>query len=443
MVRLSILEAALLCRSRMFLGMAVVLVFLSVLAGFQGGAFAKEQAAAIAEARALELRQDMEARMRAERIRSGEIDPPWWQSPLNVQAWSYALVRHAALPPRPLAGIAVADADVRPFLFRINPHPPDRWSNRAPELTPAVAAYGGFDLTEVLLLLTPLLVIVALADVVRDRDGSERQRLAIVQAASERRLLMMRVLPRAAVVLAVVLLAALLGIVATRPTIDEATLADAATVLLAFLGYGGFWLLLLAALLLWLRRAVSIFSAVVVSWFVLGVLGPLLVDGLARLQSPPPSALAVFASERVAMVRARMEEDALTRAYAARDPLARDMLLSALEKEQLLITPTNLLIEMEVDRQRAVGRNGEAARTAAYLEAVERWSVLSPAALARHVIHRQAGRDLSRRRSFEEQVDAYHTALQETFTPLLMRRATSEEVLLPEPFRFEEPDSAR
>ncbi|MEM1268996.1 MAG: DUF3526 domain-containing protein [Bacteroidota bacterium] len=439
-MRLSIrLEAGLLLRTRLFVVLAGVVVLLSALAGAQGGQLARAQADAIEAARALEVERDAEALVRAEQIRSGEIDPPWWQSPLNVQAWSYSLIRHVALPPGDLAGVAIADADIQPFLFRINPHPPDRWSNRASERTPSVAAYGGFDLADVVLLLTPLLVIVAVASVIRDRNGSERQRLAVVQAGSERTLLLQRLVPRALVVLAIILAAGLAGVVATRPPLTAETAAGTVTILLTFGAHALFWIALAAGLILAVRPAVATFAGFVSLWFILGVLAPGAVEGMARIVSPPPSPLSVFASERAETVRARMLEEDLTRAYAARDSLARDMLLEALDEDRLLITPTNLLVQDEVDRRRAEDRDMERHARSQFTGLAQTLSSLSPTLLARRVIYAQAGRGEARRRAFEAQVAAYHGDLQDTFVPLLMRRATRDAVLLPEPFAFQEP----
>ena len=133
-----------------------------------------------------------------------------------------------------------------------------------------------------------------------------------------------------------------------------------------------------------------------------------------------------------------MNEDDLTRAYAATDPQAAEMLLQALEEDRLLITPTNLLIQREVERNRAAEVAEENQQKTAFYAAVEALGRASPALLARQSIYRLAGRDRARRRRFEAQVESYHAALQEAFVPLLMRRATLDDVLLPEPFAFTE-----
>lgn len=432
------LEAALLLRSRLFVAMTLVLIFLAALSGFQGGRLATSQASAIESARALEARTDDAALAKAQRIRFGEIEPPWWQNPLNVQSWSYTMVRHVALPPRDLAGVAVADADMRPFLFRINPHPPDRWSNRFSELTPSVAGYGGFDLTDVLLMLTPLLVVVGFADVIRDRDGSERQHLAVIQAAGERRLLLKRLIPRALIALLIVLTATVVGVAATFPPINSEMLRGAGDIALVVSAHTLFWVLLAGGFVLTLRAAVANFAGFVGLWFVLGILAPVIVDGLARAFSPPASPLAVFAAERSEVIRARTMEDDLTRSYAARDPAAREMLLEALKADRLLITPTNLLVQREVDARRASARDIERGETAMFVDYARFLSSFSPTLLARNAIYSQAGRDQERRRAFNEQVAAYHAYLQDAFGELLMRRATLEAVLLPGPFVFDE-----
>ena len=371
-------------------------------------------------------------------IKAGEIDPPWWRSPLNAQGWSYSMIRHVALPPKPLAGAAIADADLKPFLFRINPHPPDRWASRSSELTPSTGAYGGFDLAALILTLTPLLALVAFADVIRDREGSARQRLGVVQASNEGAFVLGRLVPRAVVVLIVVLLCCLVGILATGPVLSLAVLRGGAQIAAAFVAHALFWLAVAGAFALCMRRAIVSFAAVTALWFVLGVLAPVIVEGGARMTAAPPSPLAVFAAERAEVVRARMAEEELTRDYAARDPLARDMLLTALEKDQLLITPTNLLVQQEVDRRRGSARRVERAAREGFEARARRLASVSPALLARRAIETAAGRDPLRRASFDAQTDAYHAGLQAIFTPLLMRRATTDEVLLPEPFVFQE-----
>ena len=432
------LEAQLLLRARLFVTFAAIFVGLAGFTGWQGGQLAHQQTEAIAEAHALEERTDAEALDRAEAIANGEIESPWWLDPRNAQGWSYLMIRHIALPPEALAGVVVSDADLKPFLFRINPHPPDRWSNRASEVTPSVAAYGGLDLVDLILMLTPILVLIAFADVIRDRGGSERQRLAVVQAAAERKLLLRRLAPRASVVLALVAVAALVGILFSRPAAELSVLPGAGLVLLVFLAHALFWIIVTGGLAFFVARPVVTFAATTGLWFVLGVLAPVLVEAGARALSPPPSPLEVFAAERAAVVSARMAEEDLTRAYAEADPLAREMLLAALAEDRLLITPTNLLVQWEVDARRAEGRRAETTRRDHFVERAQQLSSFFPALLARRAIETVAGRDPDRRRAFEDAYEIYHAALQEQFGPYLMRRAQLDHVLVGIRFTFEE-----
>ena len=434
------LECQLLLRSRVFIALTLVFLGLSFFAGWQGGSLARVQQEAIATAYALEAQHDREALEKAQQVIAGEIDPPWWQSPLNVQAWSYAMIRHASLPPRPLAGVAIADADLKPFLFRINPHPPDRWSNRASELTPSVASYGGFDLTTLILVLTPLLVLVGVSDVLRDRGGTDRQRLAIVQSSRLGRLLLTRLIPRGGLVVFVVTFAMVCGVIATLPPLGQDVLRGIAAIWLAFMFHTVVWLLIASALIFFLRSMIGAYAGYVGLWFLVGVIAPLIVEGAARQLTPPPSPLIEFSREREAVVAARMNEEALTRDYASRDPLAREMLLTALEKDQLLITPTNLLVQKEVDRRRQEDRSDARASRRRFEDNVIRLSRLSPTFLTQGVVFDIAGRGERRRQAFDAQVNRYYADLQDEFVPLLMRRATVDSVLLPEQFAFQEPE---
>ena len=159
---------------------------------------------------------------------------------------------------------------------------------------------------------------------------------------------------------------------------------------------------------------------------------------ISRFLSPPPSPIGTFAEERAAIVAARMQEENLVLAYAARDPAARDMLLEALDQGMLLITPTNLLIQRAVDRRLAGARAARRAAREAFEARLRTLMSASPTLLARGAIHDVAGRGRQRRAHFDAAVQAYHADLQTTFSPLLMRRAELPEVLLPSPFAFPE-----
>ncbi|KWV92015.1 DUF3526 domain-containing protein [Erythrobacter sp. YT30] len=423
----------------LFLGVFAILVAISA---WQGRALAEQQAEAIAEARALDRATDAEALAKAETIRETGEEVVWYLNPMNAQAWSYELVRHVAMPPEPLAGAAIGAADLKPFLFRINPHPPDRWSNKTPELTPSIAAFGAFDLADVLLFLTPLMVLIVFADVIRERGGSERLRLSVVQSGSLARLLRTQLLARGAFAIASATLLASIGVAIAGSSWDAPVLNDSASIVLITAAYASFWVILLTVLIFAVRSASGIFAGGILLWFLSVVAAPLAVEQAARAAAPPPSSVEVFAAERAATVSARSVEEELTRDYASRDPLAAPMLLDALERDALLITPTNLLIQTETDRLRAAERAKEREENEAYLEQGSALANVSPYLLARGEIERLAGRDPARDREFARQVDQYHAELQRIFGPLLMRRATLDHVLIAPHFYFDEEDRA-
>lgn len=438
MIRRGLLEIRLLAMNRVVLGLSLLLVVLASFSGWVGGEAVRARAAAIAAAVALEEATDAEALETADRIRAGEIDPPWYQSPLHAQAWSYAMIRHVHLPPRPWGAVSTGDADLRPYLFRINPHPPDRWSNRVGEGTPSIAANGGLDLAEVIFALTPLLVLVALTDVIRDRAGSERQHLAIVQRGSELALLRARLVPRAIAVLFLVGVGGFAGLVSTLPP-PSATLGTGAAVVGVFLAHAAFWLIAAAGLIVAFRSSAATYAAFTTLWFVLGIVAPVLTDSLARRLDPPPAPLEVFSEERSALVSARNRKTALVREFAEEDSAAGNALLRAAEEGQQLITPTNLLIEREVDAVRGDDRERDRTSRESYERRLAALNSLSPTQVARRQIHSLAGRDRKRRAAFEEQVAAYHDYLQQLFVPHLLRRTSPDTVILPEPFAFAEP----
>lgn len=421
----------------LFLGVFAILVATSA---WQGRSLAEQQAEAIADARALDRATDAQALAKAQSIRETGEEVVWYLNPLNAQAWSYEMVRHVAMPPEPLAGAAIGAADLKPYLFRINPHPPDRWSNKTPELTPSIAAFGAFDLADVLLFLTPFMVLIVFAEVIRERGGSERLRLSVVQSGSLGRLLRSQLLARGAFAIGVAMLLASFGVAIAGSIWDARVFTDAASIVLTITGYALFWVILLAILIFTVRSASAIFAGGILLWFLSVVAAPLAVEQAARAAAPPPSSLQVFAAERSATVSARMGEEDLTRDYARRDPLAAPMLLEALDRDALLITPTNLLIQTETDRLRADDRAREHKESEAYFERASAMASVSPYLLARGEIERLAGRHAARDREFSHQVDHYHAELQRIFGPLLMRRATLDHVLIAPHFYFDDRD---
>jgi ABC-2 type transport system permease protein len=431
-------ELVLLRRSPAVISAILIIGLLSAFAGWRGGAFADHQRTAIAEAAAREAESDAEWRAVAARLERGEVKLPWFKSPLSAQNLSYSFVRHVTLPPKPLAAVSVGRADIDPYLFRINPHPADRWANVREARTPALAAYGGFDLSGLLILLTPLLVLLLLYDPLADLAGGERHRLGIVQAARERRLLAARFFPRAAGALGILIVAAIIGLVAGRiPLMVPDVALSAAGFVVVILVHAAFWVGLLSIIALLVRKLEAVLSIYVAIWFLTVIAAPVLVEGVARHMTQPPDPLAVFAADRAAIVAARNLEDRLIALHVARHPETAEALL---RPKALLITPTNLLVEAEAKRLRAPERRREEQARDRYNRLSTKLAWLSPSLAASMAVDRIAGRNHERQRAFEAQVRAYHTRLQTTFTPLLMRRAELETFMDVERFTFSEPD---
>jgi ABC-2 type transport system permease protein len=206
----------------------------------------------------------------------------------------YYLFFHTAHEPSDWAPIAIGLRDVQPFNVKVRLLALHGQLYDADLSNPLLAAFGNFDLSFVLVFLTPILVIAVSYDVL----SSERERgtweLIRAQPSRPLHVIGLKLLTRLSVILAALVVLIMLAAVLLRLPFDE---RFAGVVLLTAL-YLAVWAG--AALLVVALGRSSDFNLVALFglWLVWSVLGPALVNVVASMRYPVPEAMELTVRQR-------------------------------------------------------------------------------------------------------------------------------------------------
>ncbi|WP_026609959.1 hypothetical protein [Methylocaldum szegediense] len=139
-------ELKLLAADRLVFGLAAVLAGLIAYGLYNGMSWARFQERAIASARAEENEAIVASKRQAERVRKGEEQVSYWNSPIDVRGFTWAhLVRYAAKPPAPLAPLAVGQSDLYPYLVKLNINAKAGFADAYETVNPRKLLLGPFD----------------------------------------------------------------------------------------------------------------------------------------------------------------------------------------------------------------------------------------------------------------------------------------------------------
>lgn len=293
MGRLVLLEIRQLARER-FAWLVLLLLLLSA-----GLAIANGRAvmAAQIEGRALAARGDPAARDRV----AGALEPG--ADPAMAVLVPYWIRTKAVSPPPPLADFTAGRAPYEPQATSITLRArPDTLFERTAVDNPEAMARGSLDLGFVAVALVPLaLIALGYGLFAADRE-SGAARLLLVQGGTPTRLLLARSLPRLALVLAPIGLAAAV-LLATGPALPDRAPAAAAWLAIAVL-LALFWWAAILFVNAFRVTAETAALALVSLWALLTLVLPAVIAAVAQLAYPPPSRFDQIATARAAEVAA-------------------------------------------------------------------------------------------------------------------------------------------
>lgn len=342
------------------------------------------------------------------------------RDPRNAYGYAYFQMQHAiALPPTPLAALAVGQSDVLPVVVPLTPGPPPSLHGGAEPENPHRLLLGQFDAAFVVIHLAPLLVLALTYALL----AGERERgtlpLLLTQPLTLRAYVVGRLAPR--VLVAMGLVGAISGgCWALARVTDASSTARLALWTAVALAYVGFWFGV--ALIVVSRPRGSAHQALVLAalWLAFMVLVPAAINLAVKSFAAVPSRMELILALRASGDEALAERSKLLAAYyedhpefapkgeaAEGAPDFSRVRIVTYQKLEHDLAPVLARYEARLARQQAL---------------VGKLQFLSPALLAHTALVEAAGTGLGRHREFMRQAAQHHRALREFFNPRILRK---------------------
>lgn len=328
--------------------------------------------------------------------------------------------RFAAAPPGPLAAMAVGQADLYPFYFKMTNRTKQTFITTDEIENPSNLLAGRFDLGFVVVYLFPLLILGLSYDVLSVEREQGTLAMTLSQPVRLCTVVLGKVLARAALITA---LAVGMSVAASLPAGVDLSQSEVASRLglwaLVVVAYGAFWFALGLAVNALGRGSATNAVILIATWIVLVVVGPALLNVGVTSLHPVPSRVELIlairdasadASTRGSLLLARFYEDHPELAPAETAPVPLDFLtrLQAVQSSvDRTVEPVMARYDDQLTRQQ---------------DLVDRLRFLTPAVVAQEALNDVSGTSLARHRFFLAQVDEFHREWQAFFIPRIMRR---------------------
>ena len=343
---------------------------------------------------------------------NGKEPSPYDARPMNLRL-------PASLPPAPLADFAIGGGDLLPTTTKLT-----GWSNPTDLFigyeyaNPTTLGLGRFDLTFLVVVVLPLVMVAASFDVLASDRERGRARITAAQAGSINATVWGRMFLRNAAIWGVFSLIALVAaVIAPAPEMSGARLASFAVWLGIAWGYGLFWYALIAFAVAFIKHTETVAATLFSLWAVFVFAVPAIGGAVAEAAYPPPSRLVFLSEMRKGEVEAVREAEKMTNTFLAEHP---EMALSTEDVPGFF--------------RGAFLSNREAGkRTTPVLEAftqsrqnrirlVDRLQYLSPALIANNALVTVAGGDVARNMAYQEQARAALNDLFEVIGPAVVAK---------------------
>jgi ABC-2 type transport system permease protein len=309
------LEVMLLRRSPVALAMVALVALLCVGALATGAADLRQRQAANAKFLADASKSETRFREMLVSIETGAQMSPLAARPM-------AISRSAALDDGILGDFSAGAGDLYPSRVRVR-----LFENSASLFenyqfgNPTLLRFGGFDMSAIVIVLMPLLMIALCFDTLGADRNAGRIKLTQLCGVSEQEYLFNRLAVRSGALWLTLILATLIAALLNP---GQALLSVRLLHYVAWLGgallYGGFWFLALAWVV---RRAADSGQAVgrlIALWVVVVLIAPALAIAAVQAAFPAPSRLVYLSDLRAVASRADEQQSAVIEAYQVIDP---------------------------------------------------------------------------------------------------------------------------
>lgn len=344
--------------------------------------------------------------------KTGAAASPFDARPMNLRM-------PAALSPAPLADFAVSTTDMHPTATTLT-----GWANPADLFieyefsNPTLSSLGGFDLTFLIVVLAPLIMIGASFDILAGDRERGRARLIAAQAGHVAPSVWKRlVLRNFAIWLCFGVVTAIAALIAPLGVSPPVRLANFAAWFAVASIYGLFWFALIACAAAFIKRSETVAASLFASWAVFVFAVPAIGGALAEAAYPPPSRLVFLSEMRESEVKAIRETAELTAGFLADHPemIESDEAVPGFYRSNFLgnreaAKGTTLVLEdFNLSRQQRAALIGKL-------------QYLSPPMAANNALTTIAGGDVARNMAYQAQARAALNDLFERIGPAIVAK---------------------
>jgi ABC-2 type transport system permease protein len=318
----------------------------------------------------------------------------------------------AALPPAPLAALAVGLSDVQPGVIKATARPPHTFLTTYELDNPLNLAVGAFDFAFVVVFLLPIVILAVSFDLVAGDRTSGTLVLTLAQPSPASRFLGARVLVRGSAVAALATGVWLVALLAGKVDLGRAGALSAALLLLAvLLAYAIGWFAVSLAVNAWARTAAACGVALAALWILFVVVAPAGVSLVTGLAAPAPSRLQLAAQTREAAQVAEQQAARSLQEFYFDHPEAGPPQAGGPNAffVRVLATDRATAEAIEPTLQRFQAAKGQRQRL------VEGLRFLSPALIAQLAIEDLTGRSGERYAAFEADMRRFHAEWSQFF----------------------------
>jgi ABC-2 type transport system permease protein len=397
-------EWRLLSRDRALGTLLVILIAASAYGIYNGWAMVRSQSTTIAA-----VQEDARIRMEEALAKHAKMQQPaaGAEQPSRMRSQPLGAMmgpQYAVLPPAPLGIFGTGQTDLSGFYAVVtsrqqNVTPTDEIDN------PVHLMAGRFDLTFVLLLLYPLLIMGLLFNLVSGEREQGTLRLIAAQPVRMTRVMWTKLAVRCEVVLAVPALIAFGAVI-----FADADLVRAMLWLAVALCYGAFWVAVSLLVNAFGRTSAGNAAVLLAVWLLVIVGVPAAQQMVVSANHPPPSEITLVAAMRAAQDDANKRGDELVKELYFEHPE-----LAPVEGEQGMRQFMNRRMAIDKHVQKAVQPVIDAFdRDFAERQALaHRYRFLSPALTVQAALEDVTGTGADRQRDFRRQLSAFQTEWRE------------------------------
>lgn len=397
---------------------------------YKGQSWVRVQQNGLAQMRADE-RKRLDG-IRAE-IAKAEAEAAQKNEPLKYPDWgarhpfyvgNYRGQQYAALPPAPLAAMAVGQSDVYPNHFKVSGAMKETFMVAQDLESPFKLFAGHFDLAFVILYFFPLLILALSFNLVAAEKEEGTLAMLLSNPVRLRQVVLGKVALRALVIFLSAIVFSALGFALTGGSLRQ-SLPNLLLWVAAVTAYGAFWFALAVAVNALGKSAATNAVILAACWLAFVVVIPSVVNLTATTLYPVPSRIEFVTAMRGETQVAELKGSQLLGKYFEDHP---ELVKPADTTSPFSKTGEDDFAMLSLAKNELVGRALQPvlARFDAQLDAQRRFTnrfrFLSPAILMQGALNDIAGTGLARYQHFMTQVDGFHRDWQGFFNPRVFEK---------------------